>query len=381
MYSERTALDLISAIYDAAGDPQLWPPCLEKLADTVSGLCATLLSVDVECQRGSLQASARVDPADQKTYDEYYGAVDHWLLRAQPLLKTGFVLTSELYCPGVELARTEFYNDFLRNLNIFHNLGGVIFHEKSLVCAITSYRSKAAGVFGDDEISLLQLLMPHLQRAIQLHRRIVGLETRSQAAADALDRLPMGLILVDGRGKVVLLNRAAKEILDRDDGLDLVCEGLCAARSDETATLRKMIHEASMTTLGKGLQSGGVIAISRPSLKRPLEVLVTPLASNGFELGPERPAAAIFLNDPESQIEPDPQVFRRLFGLTEAESRLAAALMHGRSLEEASEELGVSRTTVRTQLQSIFDKTETHRQGELVRLLLSGPAQLRSKHI
>ena len=289
-------------------------------------------------------------------------------------------MTSELYCPSEELVRTEFYNDFLVGQNIFHNLVGFVFKEKSLLCAICTYRSKAAGAFGREETSLAKLLMPHLQRAIQIHRRIIGIEARSEAAADALDCLPMGLIFVDGRGKVIFLNRSAKAILDQKDGLNLVREGLCAGRSDEAASLRRMIHEAALTTSGKGFHSGGVIAISRPSLKRPFQVLVTPLASNGFELGPERPAAAVFLSDPESKIEADPRVFHRLFALTEAESRLAAVLMDGKSIEEASEEIGVSRATVRTQLQRIFDKTQTRRQGELVRFLLSGPAQLRSMH-
>jgi DNA-binding CsgD family transcriptional regulator len=378
VHSERTVLEAIGRIYDAAGDASRWPAFLEGFADAVNGLSATLLSVDLECQRGSLQASVRVDPADQKKYDRYYGGVDHWVASARPLLKTGTVLTSELYCPGEELARTEFYNDFLRPLNIFHNLAGIIFSEQSLMCAISTYRSKMDGAFGDEETSLLRVLVPHLQRSIQLHRRIVGLETKSQAIADALDRLPVGLILVDGRGKVIFVNRAARAILDQKDGLSSMRDGLAAARSDETARLRRMLHETSLTTSGKGFQSGGVIAVSRPSLKRPLQVLVTPLASNGFELGRERPAAAIFVSDPESEIEPDAEVLRRLFGLTGAEARLAALLMRGKSLEGAAEELGVSRATVRTQLQRTFDKTDTRRQGQLVRLLLSSPARIRS---
>jgi len=57
------------------------------------------------------------------------------------------------------------------------------------------------------------------------------------------------------------------------------------------------------------------------------------------------------------------------FGLTPAESRLLDALCGGASLSQASASLGVARTTARTHLQRIFDKSGTHRQAELVGLV------------
>ena len=53
---------------------------------------------------------------------------------------------------------------------------------------------------------------------------------------------------------------------------------------------------------------------------------------------------------------------------------LAVALCGGRSLEEASRERGTTLNTVRSQLKSIFGKTGTHRQADLVSVLLASPA-------
>lgn len=61
-------------------------------------------------------------------------------------------------------------------------------------------------------------------------------------------------------------------------------------------------------------------------------------------------------------------------GLTRAEATLACELAAGRSLTDAAERLARSRSTVRNQLQSIFAKTATHRQAELVAKILRGPA-------
>jgi DNA-binding CsgD family transcriptional regulator len=74
--------------------------------------------------------------------------------------------------------------------------------------------------------------------------------------------------------------------------------------------------------------------------------------------------------DPEQEPEPPKMLIRRLFGLTNAEADVALRVMRGDGLNPISAELALSRATVNTHLQHIFDKTDTHRQAELVRLLL-----------
>jgi len=58
------------------------------------------------------------------------------------------------------------------------------------------------------------------------------------------------------------------------------------------------------------------------------------------------------------------------FGLTPAEIRLAAYVVHGGTIAGYAKQHAVSRNTARNQLQAIYCKTGTHRQAELVALLL-----------
>ncbi|WP_282121220.1 helix-turn-helix transcriptional regulator [Ruegeria atlantica] len=60
---------------------------------------------------------------------------------------------------------------------------------------------------------------------------------------------------------------------------------------------------------------------------------------------------------------------REHFGLTPSEATLAKALTEGESLKEASSRLEISIWTARSHLRSIFQKTDTHRQAELVSLI------------
>jgi DNA-binding CsgD family transcriptional regulator len=86
----------------------------------------------------------------------------------------------------------------------------------------------------------------------------------------------------------------------------------------------------------------------------------------------QRPAAAVFLRDPESNAaQPSQELVRRLFGLTRMEAALALLLAEGFTLDEAAEKMNVRRNTARTHLRSIFCKTGVTRQTMLVRLLLN----------
>jgi len=54
------------------------------------------------------------------------------------------------------------------------------------------------------------------------------------------------------------------------------------------------------------------------------------------------------------------------FGLRPAEARLVAHLITGASLRSCAQALGIKYETARSYLKSVFEKTGTHRQAELV---------------
>jgi DNA-binding CsgD family transcriptional regulator len=76
------------------------------------------------------------------------------------------------------------------------------------------------------------------------------------------------------------------------------------------------------------------------------------------------------ISDPDNQRPLPSDRLQATFGLTEAEARLAALLAAGTELRAAATQLGITYGTARTRLAAIFQKTETRRQGELIKLLL-----------
>lgn len=81
------------------------------------------------------------------------------------------------------------------------------------------------------------------------------------------------------------------------------------------------------------------------------------------------------LNDGPSQAArsmPSVQGLQSRFELTRAEARVVRRLAEGRSIKRIAEEFHVSLETARTHAKRAMQKTDTHRQAELVSLVLNG---------
>lgn len=129
-----------------------------------------------------------------------------------------------------------------------------------------------------------------------------------------------------------------------------------------------------------GADGGALLTVPRADGTRPYQVLLAPVSAQSREqvFGFRRHvAAAMVVSDPDSVSEPAATALARLFELTPALARLAAALAAGRTLAEYAESASITQGTARWHLKELFARTGTSRQADLVRLLLSGVAQLR----
>lgn len=85
----------------------------------------------------------------------------------------------------------------------------------------------------------------------------------------------------------------------------------------------------------------------------------------------------VYLYAPRAEIHIDGEQLRRLYSLSEAETRVAMAMVVTPDLPAVAKQCGISLHTVRSHLKAIFAKTETHNQAGLMKPLLTGPARQR----
>jgi DNA-binding CsgD family transcriptional regulator len=167
---------------------------------------------------------------------------------------------------------------------------------------------------------------------------------------------------------VVHLNAAAEQILKSGDGVCIRSGSIAATRASTNQQVQRSISRA-LVEQRSGARSGDSFACARPSGKRPYVIHVLPLTATSGDASAAN--VLVMIIDPEQQLEPPKMLIRQLFGLTNAEADVALRVLRGDGLKPISEDLALSRATVNTHLQRIFDKTGTHRQAELVRLLLA----------
>lgn len=374
MYSETLLESLIERIYEAAVSAAGWTSFLVSFAAALGSSDPTLYLVDSSGRGGSLAFSVGLDQKTSRAYADYYHERNVWIRGARPLLKPGAVRSSNMMCSRHEFLRSEWYAGFCKPLGWTQGLGATLLQEGTVTSNLGVFAGKQRAPYDERDFALVRALLPHLQRGLRMHMRLSMSRARSQAFEAVLNALPAPVILVTAEGKILFANAAAELHLRASDGLVAEAGELRALRSDETKSLRRLIGGAAQTSAREGRGSGGVVRISRPLGRHPLEVLVSPLPNQRDDwLMSQPPAAAVFVTDRERVTVTEDSTLVRLHGLTRTEAKVAVALSRGLTGKEICRELDISYNTLKTHFKHIYAKTRTARQGDLMRFLAAGP--------
>lgn len=364
---------MIDRIYAAALDTAAWQDVVEEMSALFGGspvLLGFLLPGD-----SALGEHFQVGLREEYRDSYFENLLNHtpWSTRFMQPFMDRFGDMSEVLS-HVRLDETALYTDWMKPQGLApvwpagHTLvdaGG------DPIGGFTIFRQEGGQAFTEEEFALVDPFVPHFRRALHTHLEIQGAQRVRTALAEAMNLLPTGLLLLDERRRVVLKNRGADRILELDDGLRLDRNGPSAEDARENASLQGLIADAMDAKAGGGSVATGFLAVSRPSRKKSFAVMVAPLLDGGSSVVRDA-AVAIFVADPNAGRLHDPEVLGAVYSLTHSEAELVRLLAQGMTLEEAAEARGVSMNTARSHLKRSFAKTGTSRQGELVRLVISG---------
>jgi DNA-binding CsgD family transcriptional regulator len=233
-------------------------------------------------------------------------------------------------------------------------------------------RPERAQRFDREDRQLLALLAPHLRRAFEMQTMFERTELLHAQYVEVCDRMGVATFILDTKGNVLQHNKSACELLGGLDGLSIVNGRLIATDAASNRELLRLINEAldRCDSVGAPLISN-VMPVVRPSGKSNLVLFVQSLPTARLRSGRHRPAVTIFVRDPAFRTEAPVAIAQRLYKLTPAETGLVLELVNGLSLCEASKRRGIRQSTARTQLRSIFAKTGTQKQTELMRMILN----------
>jgi DNA-binding CsgD family transcriptional regulator/PAS domain-containing protein len=370
---EKELSNLISSVYDAALNPTDWPRLAQLLARSFGAESSAIFQLNLAQGSAALFGiTGNFDAKAMSEYEAYYHQKDLWAIAMSKSAAGRAMLGTEIVGEA-EFLNSEIFNDFAKRLEMFWFVGSVVPLEKQFMGAIGIHRPHGARAFEADDKHHLDMLLPHLSRAMLLQRRLQGLTQDNRIALDALEKLSVGMIAVDPQATVLFANPTAERLLRA--GLGLTCRQGCLGATDPNKQdeLQRLIQQASLAALGRSSEAGGVLALPRPQ-RRPLSLLVCPLRPHALTLGASVPAALLIFGDPDANPSTSMQALIELYGLTPAEARLMAALVDGERLEDYASRHQISINTARTQSKQVFAKTGHARQADLIREVLANPA-------
>jgi len=359
---------LIGHIYDASLDPALWPTVFDRICDFVGCRQTSVVFQDVVGQKVDVYLTSTVDPHYRELFQTKY-------FRLNPIFPA--VMFSEIartvpateVLPREDFVQTRFAREWLTPQGYLDAVFTTL--EKSAISCtfLVAIRNGRQGLFDEAARRRVELLVPHIRRAILVGKTVDLHKVEAATLADSLDTLASGMFLVDGTGRIVRANLRGHLMVS--DGDVVRATGGKLGATDAAADQPLLDSFAACRNGDAALGQRGIAIPLRARDATRYVAHVLPLTSGlRREAGASyRAVATVFVRKAALDLPSAPEAISRQFKLTPAELRVLFALVEVGGIGEVAEVLGVSEATVKTHLQHVFEKTETARQAELVKLV------------
>lgn len=220
-------------------------------------------------------------------------------------------------------------------------------------------------------------------------RALAAVQLGDPMLAHATNALKQGLMLFDAIGTVLTVNGAARRALERRAEVELAPLGDAPDGMLRLRLKRSSLHQRFERAVRSCAAAPARLAVPGghgPAERRAQALILTfengqpglilhlsplvgthdpPLSDSG------QPAVLGVLIDRASEPRIEPTVLRELFGLTEAETRVAEAYLTLDTVKDVARLIGISTNTVKKHLSAVYHKTGCTRQAQLVRLLMA----------
>ena len=385
-------LAIVYSLYRTLREAERWPAILQQVQELLGGQACSLSIHDFRTRSGAIAIhSGCFDDEFLRLYEERYAAQDPWLKREEHHRSVGATWIGDELMPQAQLLTTEFYQRWLRPQGLLHQCSGVLFRDRHRLVQLSTYRNGRDKAFDRATLYPLQRLLPHIRQTLELQHRLASIHTgTNHELGELLRRLGSTTPVVAAERRLL---ESAVDDTPRNDApssheqLDTTSERFAAKLRALLAVSLQQFDEDLRAGAPSAAPDATAAASTRPTAatQRPAVVAAVntrPLPINKSN-SPRRWLPVLLADDAgqaksaEAQAaESNEDRLRRLYELTRCEARIAELLAKGLTMSAAAQRLNVGLNTVRTHLQRIYSKTDTHHQSGLVALLLTGPARL-----
>ena len=347
----------IELCYDSIAAPQLWTGALDNLAHSLGAAACQILPHEIS-QRplGQIRSSHawRIHERWQKNLDWVTPVYEP---RGDHLVRQGYqsVLQSQLFSDE-EIRHSRFHQEITRPVGCLHWACGIFQVEDRIWC-LPFFRGNEK--FGEDILGPIAEIAGRMAHIVSLAEKVSRAEAQNEVLT--LDNAGYAAILIDNLGQVGRVNRRAEELFSNEFGIR---NGrLWTATISSQARLERFMRDIEHAKSIGGPLPAPIVIARRSTPWLLIEPMPVTSAGNDIFAGYR---AILMVSDLAHPSMTDKAILSIVFGLTNAEARLAAAICQGHDLNTAANTFGISRQTLRSQLKAIFAKTGARRQAELV---------------
>lgn len=384
--------ELIHLIYGAALHPEQWSAVVAAIAVSLGSSKALLFTPYLAPQHGGFVFPFGFDEAAMQLWASTY--IKHDIraaqLRERGLLHDGVVVLDEDLVPQKQMLSSRMYQEYLRVQGLGRVCIGVVFAgAPDLPAVVLPVHRSPDDPFNQHDVAWMRLLIPHVSRAMGLMLRLETTRVQNASLLASMDRLNFGVALLNAEMQVQHMNHAAQAVLQRGDGLSLnkkqqQFEGRLDNAENpylNVISWLEMVRNTPLSAQPHFLQGALVVRVNgaeanvcgqNPASKKYYRLQCVPLPKTDawFEQL-QKARYVVFITDPDAVKLPSTARLSQLFGLTEAQSKVACELARGASYKKVSQRLKIAEDTVRSHIKEIYRKTRVNRQADLIRLILS----------
>ena len=365
---------ILASLHEVALDHVHWSTATSLIDDALGAHGSSMVFGD-GCSEEDIQIyfawdffRGQRDRDRERWYFENYYALDEWVPRLRHLPDSRLVHVTDLYTEE-ELKTSAAYNEALARGHAQNSISVRLEGPRGSRIVWVVNDPIDGESWSSAQLDSIRRLLPHIRQTVGVQQALAGAGALGASFAQLLDTTGLGIVHLDGRGRIVAANDRARDMLRGGDGLFDEDGFLCARRPEDNAELQGLLTRALPPFGAQG--AGGSMMMKRSSALPPLVLHVNPVGrqETDFHLWPV--AALVLVVDPASHIRIDPAGAAAALGLTGMESRVAVLLAEGMNVREVAAATGRGESTIRSHVKHMFARHGLSRQAELVRLVLS----------
>lgn len=366
----------VLSIYDAVADQALWPGVLDGFAERVGAFGCIVFEWTLDLEDRRLSAPLWSSAYSTEGIDRYiethfvHEAEDQDAFEAKSLIGDAIDLVQDDVIAGdiADLAQRPNVQT-LQKLGIHHRAACLLNKDNTSISRFSVQFPVGRGRMTEQERAFAASTLPHVAKALDLSRPAQNLARQHAGMLAAMDRLSVGVCVLDAKGRVVTQNEEFRRQEDRYRVFRTTRGGMFELVPPDT---QARFHDLQTEVAHHGHFGARprkeAIATDENTY---LCIEVVPLTRSA-EVGTKAlDGSLLFSIDTSRPISWNPLPMQSAYGLTETELLLVRAIGDGLTNAEIADRRDRSVLTVNSQIKSILQKTDCANRTQLVRLMTS----------